>query len=170
MSNSWPTETIILQLMRIRNSHQVHESWIEYNFNECVFWFLEERRLIPPSKDPKLFLSPPLYREFSISLPYGHFGQYLSSPMGNDTILRFSDVFRRYRKRSVAFSWLIFYSFAGTNGCFGSDFKSKCDFICLPVGEKNYTCECPDNLQKKGDTCKCPTAETLVNGECRLCK
>ena len=84
----------------------------------------------------------------------------------NDTMLRFSDVFRGYRKRSVALNGLIFYSFAGTNGCF----KSKCDFICLPVGEKNYTCECPDNLHKRGDTCKCPTGETLVNGECGPCK
>ena len=66
----------------------------------------------------------------------------------------------------MAWIGLISDSFPGPNGCFGS----KCDFICLPVGEKNYTCECPDNLHKKGITCSCPTGETLVNGECGPCK
>ena len=61
---------------------------------------------------------------------------------------------------------LIFDFFIGTNDCFDSNSKSKCDFICLPVGAKKHTCACPDILKMRGGTCKCPVGESLHNGNC----
>lgn len=65
---------------------------------------------------------------------------------------------------------LIFGSFAGTNDCSGPDSKSKCDFMCLPVGEKNHSCACPENLRNVNinpkDSCKCPTGKFLHRGIC----
>ena len=62
---------------------------------------------------------------------------------------------------------LIFFdSFIGTNDCSYSGSKPKCDFLCLPAGANNHSCECPEGLRKIGSTCKCPTGQTLVGVEC----
>ena len=75
------TETIILQLMRIRNSPQFNESQIEYDFNWMCF-FIFRRKAAHPIKGSytfpiypfveKIFHSPPIWSFWPIFiLAYG---------------------------------------------------------------------------------------------------
>lgn len=51
-----------------------------------------------------------------------------------------------------------------TNECSNNN---KCSYFCFGLPNKNFSCQCPDNMIKSGNICLCPgEKEPFANGTC----